>query len=385
MKKLFIFAVLFMFCGIAYSQDSDELLKKLVEKNVLTQSEADEIKQSAQTEQKNTFAQKAEKVRNIFNSPYIQIGGNGQLSYTYSDVERVHHDFKAKNLFISVNGKLNDSFRYGFLLEMVNPSVQEFWGEWTAAKEFNLKVGQFKSPFTLESQYVPATLETASYSRVISNLVGYKGDDDVMFQQNNKNNFGRDAGIMASGELIPFSGHNLIQYSLGVFQGTGVVTSEVNNAKDFAGMLLFQPVKGLRVGGGAYFGEATYKKGSELTATDHVRNRWYASADYKSERFNARAEWIHGNDGGVDKEGLYGLGMYYFIPEKLNGLVKVEYYNKDKNVNSEAYDYTVGVNYYFYPQCRVQLNYTYTDYSNYSNKWNVNSSNAVIAQLQLAF
>jgi len=381
MKKFLVFIILSISFTTLFAQDSDELLKKLVEKNILTQSEADELKNP--TKDKNTkSSQTVEKVRNFFNSPYLQLGGNGQLMYRYSDVDQIHHDFKAKNLFISVNGKLNDSFRYGFLLEMVNPSVQEFWGEWTVVKQFNLKAGQFKSPFTMESQLVPATLETASYSRTISNLVGYAGEDDVLKKQNNKNNFGRDAGVMISGELISIQAHNLLQYSVGLFQGTGVTTGETNNGKDFAAMLLLQPVKGLRIGGGAYFGQATYAKTGNNAISDHVRDRWYISADYKSDRFYARSEWINGNDGVIDKEGIYGLGLYYLIPQKLNILGKVDYYNKNKDINSEVIDYTIGLNYYFYPMCRVQLNYTYSDYS---KKWDAPNSNVVFAQLQIAF
>lgn len=382
MKKIAALILLFVLHGGIAAQNSDDLLKKLVEKNVLTQSEADQLRESSAKEEKPSTTQTVEKVRNFFNSPYLQFGGNGQLMYRYSDVDQIHNDFKAKNLFLSVNGKLNDAFRYGFLVEFVNPSVQEFWGEWTASKMFNLKVGQFKSPFTMESQLVPATLETASYSRTISNLVGYAGEDDVLKKQNNKNNFGRDAGMMVSGELISLANHNLIQYSAGVFQGTGVTTGETNNGKDFVGMLLLQPVKGFRIGGGAYLGQATYTKVGETVVSDHVRDRWYLSADYKSDRFYARSEWIHGNDGGIDKEGVYGLGMFYLIPKKLNVLAKVDYYNKNKDVNSEVIDYTAGVNYYFYPMCRVQLNYTYSDYS---NKWDAPNSNIVFAQLQIAF
>ena len=382
MKKIAALILLFVLHGGIAAQNSDDLLKKLVEKNVLTQSEADQLRESSAKEEKSSTTQTVEKVRNFFNSPYLQFGGNGQLMYRYSDVDQIHNDFKAKNLFLSVNGKLNEAFRYGFLVEFVNPSVQEFWGEWTASKMFNLKVGQFKSPFTMESQLVPATLETASYSRTISNLVGYAGEDDVLKKQNNKNNFGRDAGMMVSGELISLANHNLIQYSAGVFQGTGVTTGETNNGKDFAGMLLLQPVKGFRIGGGAYLGQATYTKVGETVVSDHVRDRWYLSADYKSDRFYARSEWVHGNDGGIDKEGVYGLGMFYLIPKKLNVLAKVDYYNRNKDVNSEVIDYTAGVNYYFYPMCRVQLNYTYSDYS---DKWDAPNSNIVFAQLQIAF
>lgn len=368
--------------GFIYGQDSnDELLKKLVEKNVLTQTEADQIKKESEKKSTITLEQKVDKVRNAFNTPYMQFGGNGQLIYKYSDVGNIKHDFKPKNLFISVNGKLNDSFRYGFLLEFTNPSVQEFWGEWTATKEFNFKLGQFKVPVTMESQYVPATLETVAYSRTISNLFGYATEDDVLNKQNGKNNFGRDAGVQISGELIPMKGHNLLQYSLGMFQGMGVTTGEKNNTKDFAGMLYLQPVNGFRLGGGAYFGQATYAIGTN-PATDHVRERWIVSSDYKSDRFYARAEWISANDGGIEKEGLYGMALYYLMPKKLNILAKVDYYNRNKDINSEVMDYTVGLNYFFFPQCRVQLNYVRSDYS---KKWGDKDMNTVYAQVQIGF
>lgn len=382
MKKIILVLLLLVSWGLVQGQEDNQLLKKLVEKNILTQSEADEIKKETEKNKpKTNIAQTTDKVRNFFNTPYMQFGGNGQMMYKYTDVGDIKHDFKPKNLFISVNGKLSDSFRYGFLLEFVNPSVQEFWAEWTAASEFNLKVGQFKSPVTLESQHVPATLETVAYSRTISNLFGYDGADDAWNKQNGKNNFGRDAGAQISGELLPMTkGHNFIQYAVGMFQGMGVTTGERNNTKDFAGTLMLQPIKGLRVGGGAYFGQATYTVGGETS--DHVRNRWIVSADYKSDRFNARTEWIKANDGGIDREGIYGMALYYLVPKKMNALAKIDYYNRNKEFNSEVMDYTVGLNYYFAPACRIQLNYTYSDYS---NKWDARNSNVVLAQLQVGF
>ena len=68
MKKVLILIFTFISCTLVYGQESnDELLKKLVEKNVLTQAEADQLKK---TEKKSTV----EKVRNAFNTPYMQFG-----------------------------------------------------------------------------------------------------------------------------------------------------------------------------------------------------------------------------------------------------------------------------------------------------------------------
>jgi signal transduction histidine kinase len=52
MKKIIVFMILCLFLGVVSAQNSDVLLKKLVEKNILTQSEAEELKSSAKEEKK---------------------------------------------------------------------------------------------------------------------------------------------------------------------------------------------------------------------------------------------------------------------------------------------------------------------------------------------
>ncbi|MDL2215143.1 OprO/OprP family phosphate-selective porin, partial [Dysgonomonas sp. OttesenSCG-928-M03] len=83
-----------------------------------------------------------------------------------------------------------------------------------------------------------------------------------------------------------------------------------------------------------------------------------------------------------DREGLYGMAQYYLAPKKFNVAAKVDYYNKDRKLNQEVTDYTVALNYYFFPECRLQLNYTYSDYT---NKWGAKNSNNVLAQMQIVF
>ena len=187
--------------------------------------------------------------------------------------------------------------------------------------------------------------------------------EDVHKFQNQKNNSGRDAGIMAEGKLFQSNNHELVQYAVGLFQGTGMNTSENNSTKDIAFNVMLRPVKNFRIGGGAYWGEAHYEdEKNNKPLGDHVRNRWIISSDYTSDRFYARAEWINGSDGLIDKEGLYGVGKYYILPQKFSVVGKVDYFNKDKDKNKEVMDYTIGLDYYFYKQCRVHLNYTYSDY-----------------------
>lgn len=380
MKKLLFVLSLCVACTLVYAQDSNsELLKKLVEKNILTQSEADSIRGNAPAKSALGNAT-TEKIRQAFNTPYMRFGGYGLFMYRYSDVANVKHDFEPRVIFLSMRGELTKNLKYFILAEFVNPMPYEFWGEWTPAKEFNIRLGQMKTPLSLENQISLTDIEGVFNTRSISALIGM--GDDVQRQQNNKNNTGRDAGVMAYGNLLKTQTHDLLEYKVGLFQGTGINTTENNNSKDFAANLMLQPIKNFRIGGGVYLGEAKYIKPGETEKNDHARNRWIASSDYRSERIYARAEWIRGNDGGISKEGLHGMGLYYFVPKKFNAFAKVDYLNQNRDTSKEVIDYTLGLNYYFYGACRFQINYTYSDYS---KSWGEKNSNVVLGQMQIVF
>jgi len=386
MRKVFFLLIFIcaLHIGLYAQNGNDELLKKLVEKEVLTESEAEEIRKESGSSKDVpvTFEEKVNKVRDAFNTPYLKFGGYGLLMYRYSDVSDIKHKLDARVIFLNMRGNLTKNLEYFILAELVDPTVHEFWAQWTPSKEFSFRAGQFKVPISMENQLSLTTLETIFNTRSVSSLIAMS--DDVMRKQNGRNNGGRDIGIQAAGSLIPLADRDLLEYGVGLFQGSGIVSSELNNTKDFAGSINLQPVKGFRVGGGIYLGKATYMMDDEVGTPieDHVRNRWLVSTDYQSDRLYCRAEWIRGKDGDIDREGLYGMAQYYLLPKKLNAVAKVDYYNKDKDINQEVMDYTAAVNYYFFPDCRLQLNYTYSDYS---NKWGEKSSHNIAAQMQIVF
>ncbi|NDW09571.1 porin [Dysgonomonas sp. 520] len=378
MKKLSI--LIGLICAMSFSitaqNSNDELLKKLVEKNVLTQVEADELKEKTGSE---TNISKSEKIREAFNTPYMKFGGYGLLMYRYDDRAETKHKADPRAIFISMTGKFNN-FRYFILSEFVDPMLYEFYGEWAPSDAFKLKGGMMKVPYSLENQMSLTEIETIFNTRSVSNLIGMGGD--VMQLQNGKNNTGRDIGIQVHGNLFPKSGHELIQYSAGIFQGTGIKLEERNDTKDFSGALYLKPMKEFRIGSSVYFGQTNYVKAGEVLEKKHVRNRWLISSDYQTDKFYARAEYIKANDGGIRKEAIYGTALYYLMPNKLNIVGKVDFQNGNRDINAEVVDYTAAVNYYFYPGCRFQLNYTYSDYN---DKWGARNSNAIAAQMQIVF
>lgn len=383
MKRVLFMLSLCTACVFTYAQEvNNELLKKLVEKNVLTQSEADSLRaQSMQKEESNNSLTKTtNKIRQAFNTPYMRFGGYGLFMYKYSDVENIKHSAEPRVVFVSVRGELTKNLRYFILTEFVSPRVYEFYGEWSLSEQFNVRLGQTKIPLSLENQMSLTDIEAILNTRSISALIGMR--DGVMFLQNGINNTGRDIGIRVHGGLLKRETHHLLNYDIGIYQGTGMNTRENNNSKDFTANLIFQPIKGFRIGGGTYFGEARYVKPGDDAEGNHVRNRWIMSSDYRSDRVYLRAEWIKANDGGIKKEGLHGMGLYYFIPQKLNAFVKADYLNQNKKTDSELMEYTLGVNYHFYGPCRLQLNYIRSDYS---KSWDAKDSNVVMGQLQIVF
>lgn len=383
MKKI-LFLSLSLLSGVfAYGQDSnDALLRKLVEKNVISQSEADSLSLLAQKETKvgNSSINTVDKIKQAVNSPALQLGGYSLFMYKYSDVENVKHSAEPRVVFLSLKGEPIKNFKYCVFADLAHATIYEFYGEWTPSKAFNIRLGQAKTPLSIENQLSLTAIEGVQNTRSISALMGMK--DDVMYLQDKISSAGRDIGVKIYGELLKTKTHHLIGYDIGLYQGTGLNTKDNNNTKDFAANILFQPIKDFRIGGGVYFGQATYLKPGELDVSDHVRNRWIVSSDYKYDRFYTRVEWIRGNDGGIKKEGLHGMGSYYLIPEKLNSFVKVDYLNQDRSTGNELLEYTLGLNYYFYKTCRVQLNYIHTDYSKI---WGAKDSNIVMAQLQIVY
>lgn len=317
------------------------------------------------------------KIRTAFNTPYVHFGGYGLLTAQYNDLsERL--TAQPRFAFFSMNGKIYDNLRYFLLYEIKSATLTEFYAEWTPLEFLSLRAGQLKVPFSFENPISPTALESVYSTRTVSYLAGMNNDVGVQTS-------GRDIGIQLSGELLDAGNHKLIQYWAGLFQGTGINTMENNKTKDFSGTLAVQPAKGFRIAGSLYAGEANYTAIAigDTLKSDHVRNRWALSTDYITPRFYLRAEWLNGNDAGIKKQGVYGTVLYYVLPSKLNFFAKADYFCNNKATGETAIDYTGGVNYYFAHLCRLQLNYTHSQFS--SNWKTIEPQNTIAAQLQIVW
>ena len=64
---------------------------------------------------------------------------------------------------------------------------------------------------------------------------------------------------------------------------------------------------------------------------------------------------------------------------KVDVIASYDYFNKSKVLDDKQTNYVVGLQYWFYPKCRVQAQYTYC------NRHIGENSNLLQAQLQVRF
>ncbi len=401
MKPLFFLACLCWTTYVVTAQSQNEkLLHLLVDKKIISQSEADSLLKNDMIGQslrdslligadnklpaiKDTKPlSMVEKVRDVFSSPYMKLGGFAQFYFQASDQDLnpavpdpVKSEFLVRQAVIWAEGRIVKNFNYMIGFDFAARNLDELYGEWVPADFLNVRFGQFKVPFTIENPSAIIRLESAGYTRSVAALAGINGD--VIGKQT-----GRDFGFQVSGNLFKREKHFLLQYWGGLFQGTGTNLRDNNSTKDFAGTLVFQPLYGLRLAGSMYAGQSYYLKPGDTEVDNHVRNRWSVGFEYLSRPVSLRSEWIHANDGGINKEALYGTVQWRLVPDKWDVFVKADHFNTDKSIDAVVMEYTTGINFYFARLNRIQLNYIYSDYS---KSFPLPDANKIVVQLQLFF
>jgi len=336
---------------------------------------------------------KIQKIKNAFQSEVFQLSGYGQILYNVNEYperslspEIANNSISIARAFLFASGKLGAKNQFGYMLMYdfgPNSKLYEFYGEWLPSGSISLRFGQFKVPFTIENPISLSRIETVFPARSVSALSGGGGDYNQWNPDGSSvSKTGRDAGFELYGFLFPTKNFFRVEYYTGLFNGTGMNTKDNNNRKDFLATAYVYPLKEFKLGGSIYSGKlpAYLKEQGHLPGDNFNTTRWTVGAEYKGNNLYGRAEYIAANDGGIKREGYYGLLVWKFVPNQWEILGKYDYYNKNTQTNNgNSGDFTFGVNYYLAYLTRIQLNYIYSD-----NKA-VGKNNTVAAQLQLYF
>lgn len=283
--------------------------------------------------------------------------------------ELIDNTIRMRRVRLSVDGNLSKTVSYKIQGDFSrSPMLVDAFIKYKPCREFAIQVGQFKTPFTLESPINPVNLEIFDYGEAVQQLVGYKDVCGV-------GALGRDLGIMATGSLFPVMGeegykYSIVDYSIGVFNGNGANQLDNNNSKDIVGRLEVHPgLKDLTLSGSYYYGN--YTKDDNVNC---ARNRWAAGAQYNDGKLVLRGEYISGKTGYTtdipedlgyfNSNGYYGVVGYNFAlgkdkSQKLMPVFRYEHFVKDASITKGGTNwYTVGLNYWPLKSVNCKLDYS---------------------------
>ncbi len=250
-----------------------------------------------------------------------------------------------------------------------SPRVLDACIQYSPLSFLSFRAGQFKIPFSRENIVSSSALDFIDRAQVVEALVGRSGD--VIGNQN-----GRDIGLQFGGSFPGHDSTRLVEYAIGMFDGSGINMPDKNNAKDICGRVVIHPVPHLELGGSYYDGFDVW--GSP--AIGRRRERSGLEFEYRDRSFSAAGEFIAGTDGTTKREGWYLQAAYFLIGDRLLICGRYDAYNPDKfSGYSLSTDYVLGATYVIFGQMKFQANYLLR------TKQDVNANSVIELQLQYGY
>ena len=299
----------------------------------------------------------------------ITLNGYAQAGWSYQDPNGVKTNaYNLKRTLLWAKARITDRWSFLFMHDF-SSVVQEFYTDYRVSndKSLSVRLGQFKHSYTMENPLSPTALELIDvYSQAVLYLAG-EGPDPL-----NGVNYGRDMGLMVYGDLAKGALH----YELALMSGQGINRRDLNNQKDFIAKLEVRPFDGFRIVGSGYLGTGcavnenvvawnpTIKKGD-----NYKRNRYSVGAEYKTQPYTGskykearpaslRAEWLGGKDGDVTSRGGYAT-VCIPVVDALDVVGSAETFDRNTKVDGwDQTNLTIGLQYWYYKKCRLQLQYT---------------------------
>ena len=207
----------------------------------------------------------------------VKLSGYGMTQYQYSGQKDAEsNSFNIRMARIDLEGRIAGDFYWKTQIQFngntsnlgSSPRMVDLFAEWQKYDYFKVKIGQFKNPFTFENPMHPIDQGFMGYSQNVSKLAGFS--DRAGEHASN----GRDIGLQLQGDFLKnANGRNLLHYQVGVFNGQGTNTKDVDNQKNVIGGVWLMPVSGMRIGAFGWTGSYARKGNWTEIVTDLVSSR----------------------------------------------------------------------------------------------------------------
>lgn len=290
----------------------------------------------------------------------LKLSGFSQLLFAGWD--KGVDTFSARRVRFSLAGELFKNVNYKIQVDAVkSPIILDALVEFKLIPEVGLRVGQFKVPFSMENLTSSADLETINRSTPEEKLA--PGRDNRMN--------GRDIGAALFGKA------SILEYALGVFNGSGIDVKDNNDEKDLAGRVVVRPAGFLTVGAAFYRGRTSLAAGK----SPYDRNRTGLELAVRSGPFGLKGEYIAAKDDTLERSGWYLQGGWFFKPGKLQAVLKLDAYDANLDAKDNRTNlWTLGLNWFLAAKSKLQVNYEVYKLENGKT-----DNSAFLVQLQAGF
>ncbi|MGB8952202.1 MAG: porin [Candidatus Aminicenantales bacterium] len=308
-----------------------------------------------------TYAEEAQKdSSSVTAGKAIQLSSYAQVQYSASG--KAQDSFILRRVRVSLSGEVLKNIRYKLQVDTVkSPILLDANIEFMFKPSLVLRIGQFKVPFSLENLTSSSDLDTINRSITEEKLCPGR---DIGSQ-------GRDIGAILAGK------YSFLEWTLGIFNGSGINRADTNEEKDIAGRIVFHPAGFMAIG--AAFYEGRYSPSSGGTVEPKDRTGLELRLNYSE--YSLKGEYIFGKDGQISKEGWYLQGGYFILPKKLQVLTKYDSYGGDKNLAQDGSRViTLGINWFLVGKNKLQINYEL-----HRDESGRTVHRALLAQFQAAF
>jgi phosphate-selective porin len=290
----------------------------------------------------------------------LKLSGYAQFLSTIQDEGL--DGFLVRRMRLALSGEILKNVRYKLQMDAVkSPVLLDGLVEFAFDEAVALRIGQFKIPFGIEMLTSSGDLDTINRSQPVNNLspgldIGASG---------------RDIGAVVFGRT------SILEYTVGVFNGAGINKADTNEEKDWAGRLAVHPTSFLTFGASLYDG----KYSPSISVPSEKRDRAGLDLAVLTGPISLKSEYLRASDGAILKEGWYVQGGYFFLPKKLQGIIKADSYSWNSKEDLDRNDlWTFGLNWFFAERTKLQLNLEIT--RDASGK---TTNTAFLAQFQAGF
>ncbi|MBR2146659.1 MAG: hypothetical protein IJ925_04435 [Muribaculaceae bacterium] len=390
MKKL-ILALIALMPVIAVAEDVApvETEKKSLSVSVSTLSTSD----SAIMATKPQDGEKPVQPLNIHIGPSkLTLFGYAQTQFDMTKTgPETKNSFSMTRIILMANAELTRKLSFFLMIDAASTQaakhLHEYYAQYAFMPELKVRVGQFKTPYTLENIISPTLLGNVNINEGTRYMSGIAGDPLY------GNYAGRDLGAMITGDAIKArDGHYYLNYSVGVFNGAGMNLRDNNKHKDVAAMLNVLPTKDITLSGSFIVGKGNAQVsdmfGTIAQGENYTRNRWSVGAEVNWRPLKLRTEYMGGKNGPVKNRAFYAE-LWCRLYRGLDLVLDYDYLDKNTALSKEARDafplwtrtnnYLVGLQYWVYKKCRISTQYVFSDRNTGPD------TKAWITQFQIAF